>query len=204
MSLTYFGCETKKTATWGLRRILVQPLWVLLSTQRIRSACSAISVGWGIFSYPGDSTAALVVTIWWPSFSSSAEKQGQAGSDRRKWILTRHFKVFKRLVFILARCFIGIYNLPLWQNQRRSFCEVFIFLFFWEALMKHLWVFWQYQTKLSLQLCLHKLCPSEVQLLAVHSGCALCCLLRFTHSWPWFAFLQISPWWLPAFWDNGC
>ena len=26
MSLTYFGCETKKTATWGLQRILVQSL----------------------------------------------------------------------------------------------------------------------------------------------------------------------------------
>ena len=26
VSLTYFGCESKKTAPWGLRRILVQPL----------------------------------------------------------------------------------------------------------------------------------------------------------------------------------
>lgn len=85
--LTCFGCETKDSYLGPAKDSGPGPCEIFQCKKRIHSACPAISVGWGIFSSGrlhscpcGDN----LITFF-------HFKCRGAGSDRRKWILTRHF-----------------------------------------------------------------------------------------------------------------
>lgn len=162
----------------GLQRSLTQPLWVPFSEERISSASQA-----GV-RFPPQVMAQLPL-LWrsdnLPSLQVQRSGGGAcAGSDRRKWILTRHLQVFKRQVFLLAWCFIRIYNLPIMRKSKEVIWWGFIFVFLWVAL----WNIYEFSDNIRPGFLCSSFFPSRAlqrcRLIPVDGECARCSLLRLT------------------------